>query len=281
MRATVFGLLLTLLASQSLGMVYGPRLNEAEWRTELSPFICKLWQPIPYFGSAVFEVRAGGQLGFHLESGNNPMRAGQASLVVKAPLWAPERGETNLGYVPVAERSQPVKLDRRLANRLLTELHSGMSPVFTRRSWYENNVSIQVALSSVNFRDAYGQYQHCLAQLLPVNWQQIARTRVNFAVGSADLSAEAQRKLDLIVRYVKADRSVDGFYVDGHTDNAGRQLANLELSQKRAEAVTSYLVRHGIDPSQITTRYHGEQYPAVSNNSAANRACCSGHSVCN
>ena len=76
MRAFVSGLLLCMLAADALAMVYSPRLNEAEWRTELSPFICKLWQPIPYFGSAVFEIRAGGQLAFHLEADNYPMRAG-------------------------------------------------------------------------------------------------------------------------------------------------------------------------------------------------------------
>jgi outer membrane protein OmpA-like peptidoglycan-associated protein len=75
-----------------------------------------------------------------------------------------------------------------------------------------------------------------------------------------------------MVQYVKADPSVTSFYIDGHTDSMGRRLANLELSKKRAEVVTQFLVANGVDEAMITTRYHGERYPVADNSNAKNRA---------
>ena len=61
-------------------------------------------------------------------------------------------------------------------------------------------------------------------------------------------------------------------YVDCHSDNYGRRLLNRDLSKRRAEEVTRYLVSQGVSEEMITTRYHGERYPVVPNNTAENRA---------
>ncbi|MNH40797.1 flagellar motor protein MotB [compost metagenome] len=37
-------------------------------------------------------------------------------------------------------------------------------------------------------------------------------------------------------------------------------------------AVADYFKAHGVPEEQITVRFHGERYPLVKNNSAANRA---------
>lgn len=59
--------------------------------------------------------------------------------------------------------------------------------------------------------------------------------------------------------------------MDGHSDNLGRRLMNRDISKRRAEEVTAYLISLGLDPAMITTRYHGERYPVVENNSKKNR----------
>lgn len=259
------------LAAQAIS--YVAPMDKAEWRLELSPFACRMWQPIPVYGDAVFEALAGEQQRFYLDPVRNPMREGKASLITTAPAWDPQRPTTDMGYVPVrGPGERPVELDSRGANQLLDQLYQGMGLVFTRRAWYSATERIQVGMSPVNFRRAYAQYRGCLADLLPISFDEVARTRVHFQTAKWTLTPAAREKLDLVVRFAKADPSISGFFVDGHTDSVGRKLYNLELSQKRAETVTKYLIANGVDGARITTRYHGERYPVAPNNSVDNRA---------
>jgi len=51
----------------------------------------------------------------------------------------------------------------------------------------------------------------------------------------------------------------------GHTDNQGDETYNLELSQRRAEAVRSELIRLGLPENMVTTKGFGESKPLASN----------------
>jgi outer membrane protein OmpA-like peptidoglycan-associated protein len=53
--------------------------------------------------------------------------------------------------------------------------------------------------------------------------------------------------------------------IGGHTDIIGSKIANVKLSQQRAEAVKSFLVSKGIDPRKIKTRGYGNEKPLASN----------------
>jgi len=58
--------------------------------------------------------------------------------------------------------------------------------------------------------------------------------------------------------------------VAGHTDSRGAEQYNLELSQRRADAVKNALVQRGVDPMRIQTYGYGESQP-ISSNDAMNR----------
>ncbi len=58
----------------------------------------------------------------------------------------------------------------------------------------------------------------------------------------------------------------------GHTDDRGRDSVNQRLSQRRADAVRSYLVSQGIGASMIRTRGLASRQPVAPNDSAAGRA---------
>lgn len=60
--------------------------------------------------------------------------------------------------------------------------------------------------------------------------------------------------------------------VEGHTDSTGRDTYNMELSQKRAQSVTNYLTRNGIDSSRIQTNWFGEEQPKYDNSTAEGRS---------
>lgn len=60
--------------------------------------------------------------------------------------------------------------------------------------------------------------------------------------------------------------------VGGHTDNVGKEAANVGLSQRRADAVKNYLVeKFGIDASRVTAKGYGPSKPVADNSTASGR----------
>ncbi len=57
--------------------------------------------------------------------------------------------------------------------------------------------------------------------------------------------------------------SLEGITAIGHTDRFGSEAYNQLLSERRAEAVKSYLVGRGIEPIRITTEGKGESQPVT------------------
>lgn len=57
--------------------------------------------------------------------------------------------------------------------------------------------------------------------------------------------------------------------IEGHTDARGPDEYNIELSERRADAVREALMSDGIDPGRIRTNGLGESYPIASNETVA------------
>ena len=53
--------------------------------------------------------------------------------------------------------------------------------------------------------------------------------------------------------------------VAGHTDSRGSDEYNMKLSQRRAEAVRSYLVSKGIASDRLSAKGYGESQPVADN----------------
>lgn len=60
--------------------------------------------------------------------------------------------------------------------------------------------------------------------------------------------------------------------VEGHTDNTGSAEYNMGLSQRRASAVTDYLVGQGVSSGRFTTKWYGETQPKYDNSTSEGRA---------
>jgi outer membrane protein OmpA-like peptidoglycan-associated protein len=60
--------------------------------------------------------------------------------------------------------------------------------------------------------------------------------------------------------------------VSGHTDNRGSKAYNLTLSQRRANAVKTYLSSIGVNSAIITSKGFGESEPVASNDTIEGRA---------
>lgn len=269
-QALLAAFLLTASPGPTMAATYGAGIENSQWYLSESVFDCTLTHQVPGFGRAVFRHRAGETLGFYLESDINLMRPGQGSLVVEAPAWRPGTTPRPLGRVQVAEGNRPVALDTRLAMALVAGLQEGMAPTLSRQAWYSNDM-VRVRLSNINFRGPFEGYRNCTSSLLPVNYDQIKRSRVTFGSNSARLSPSDLKLLDNIVTYVKADSTVERIFVDGHTDRVGSRIHNRALSEDRANVVAEYLKSRGIAEDMIIARAHSDQYPASRRNPAENR----------
>jgi len=60
--------------------------------------------------------------------------------------------------------------------------------------------------------------------------------------------------------------------VEGHTDSAGPDDYNLNLSKQRAESVSTYLISKGIDAGRFTTKWYGESQPKADNDTSEGKA---------
>lgn len=240
---------------------YGAGINNSQWYLAESVFECSLVHEVPGYGRAVFNHRAGEKLSFFLESEAHLMRPGRGSLVVEAPAWRPGVAPRPVGAVNVKEGRRPVSVSTRHAVILAQSLLEGMRPTVTRDSWYDGS-PVRVQISNINFNGQYQRYRSCAANLLPVNIDQVGRSRLNFATGSKRLSKADMVRLDNIVAYIMADSTVERVFVDGHTDDVGSRIDNRALSEDRANVVADYLKNRGVASDSITIRSHGDRYPA-------------------
>jgi OOP family OmpA-OmpF porin len=60
--------------------------------------------------------------------------------------------------------------------------------------------------------------------------------------------------------------------INGHTDSVGDDAKNLDLSQRRADAVKKYITDKGIAAIRMSAKGYGETIPVADNNSPAGRA---------
>lgn len=94
--------------------------------------------------------------------------------------------------------------------------------------------------------------------------------KILFGVNRSDLSADAKANLDklnaILVKY--PDTNIE---VQGHTDNTGSIQYNQSLSERRAAAVSAYLVSNGISSSRLSRKGYGEESPKYSNETEEGR----------
>jgi OmpA-OmpF porin, OOP family len=87
---------------------------------------------------------------------------------------------------------------------------------------------------------------------------------VQFAFDSADILPSARQQLDALADGIRMLPIALSVVIEGHTDAAGTEQYNEQLSQRRAYAVKRYLVAaHHIDPARLRAVGLGEFAPLV------------------
>lgn len=87
---------------------------------------------------------------------------------------------------------------------------------------------------------------------------------VHFDTNKSDVKGTSATTLAKMVDIFK-EYPDSNILVEGHTDSAGSDEYNMNLSKQRAESVTNYLTAQGIAASRLTTKWYGEEQPIGDN----------------
>lgn len=93
---------------------------------------------------------------------------------------------------------------------------------------------------------------------------------VLFSTGRADLKAGSSGNLNKLVAFLGKypERSA---VIEGYTDSVGSEGYNQGLSERRADAVRSYLIGQGVDSARLSASGKGDRSPVAANDTAEGR----------
>ncbi len=93
---------------------------------------------------------------------------------------------------------------------------------------------------------------------------------ITFATDSAAVQPQFQPTLNEVAS-VLAEYPKTYLDIYGHTDSTGSEAYNQGLSERRAQAVSTYLAGRGVQTARLATKGFGEMQPIASNETEAGR----------
>ena len=91
-----------------------------------------------------------------------------------------------------------------------------------------------------------------------------------YAFDKATLLPESKNALDSLILMLNENPNIT-IELSAHTDYRGAEAYNKKLSQKRAESVVKYLIKHGIAADRLTAVGYGEEKPKTIRRKVAER----------
>ncbi len=103
----------------------------------------------------------------------------------------------------------------------------------------------------------------CKDKIVPVD--------VKFVTNKDEISPESLSELAAVAKQLATCPAIKT-QVEGHTDSVGSDTSNLALSQKRADAVATYMSSQGVAKERISAKGYGESKPIGDNATEEGRA---------
>ncbi len=98
----------------------------------------------------------------------------------------------------------------------------------------------------------------------------IALYGIHFDTGKATILPDSESLLNEIVKMMQQNPNVK-LSVEGHTDNVGAATANQTLSEKRTQAVVSWLTGHDVAAVRLKSKGWGQTKPVADNDTEEGR----------
>jgi succinyl-CoA synthetase beta subunit len=103
----------------------------------------------------------------------------------------------------------------------------------------------------------------CKDKIVPVN--------VKFVTNKDEITPESLTELAAVAKQLASCPSIKT-QVEGHTDSVGSDESNLKLSQRRADAVATYMTSQGLAKERVSAKGYGESKPIGDNATEEGRA---------
>jgi OOP family OmpA-OmpF porin len=182
--------------------------------------------------------------------------AGFAAAVVPA-LGALSRLST--GTLVVSDREVKLSGDA-LYDAAAAQIRAGLARDFPAGWLVKDEISVKPASAPVDATVC----QQLFSDLL-------ARGKIRFESGRASIDPDSAGLLDRLIETALRCSNAD-IEIAGHTDTDGEDAFNQSLSEKRAQAVTDYLVKAGLPASRFTATGYGSTQPIASNDTDEGKA---------
>ncbi|AJE02567.1 OmpA family protein [Geobacter pickeringii] len=89
--------------------------------------------------------------------------------------------------------------------------------------------------------------------------------KIEFDIDKADIRPQYHEEIGRVADFMKKYPTTTAV-IEGHTDNVGTSEHNMELSQRRADSVVTYLVdKYGIERSRLSAKGYGYSRPVADN----------------
>lgn len=99
----------------------------------------------------------------------------------------------------------------------------------------------------------------------------LAKGKIRFEPGRASIDPDSAGLLDRLIEIAMRCPTAN-IDIAGHTDADGEDAFNQALSEKRAQAVTDYLVKAGLPAGRFTALGYGSSQPVASNDTDEGKA---------
>ncbi len=104
-----------------------------------------------------------------------------------------------------------------------------------------------------------------------VSTKKLVTHAIHFEVNSCEVKDESVPFIKSIAGWL-TEHQAERIEISGHTDSTGVQTLNMELSQRRAEAIKALLNRYGVAKERVAILGYGATRPLASNATGEGRA---------
>lgn len=101
--------------------------------------------------------------------------------------------------------------------------------------------------------------------------EKVVLEDVLFDLNKATLRGSSEAVLDIVANKLTSNPNIAAVKIVGHTDSTGEASYNQMLSEKRANAVRTYLIKKGVNPNMISAVGMGESKPVADNKTREGR----------
>jgi outer membrane protein OmpA-like peptidoglycan-associated protein len=153
---------------------------------------------------------------------------------------------------------------------LMVKMYPALMPTFPA---YEKVVDKSFLLSVVSNHPELLQGKGIQQDYAPTMTSEVSSKSysIEFETGSANIKPSSYKMLDEIFESaVVAEGLKLGVY--GHTDNSGSDVTNMPLSEQRARAVSTYLIKKGLKENRVEVKGYGSTKPISDNSTAEGKA---------